>query len=303
MNVLQIVFNPSPILPLGGFELRWYGLLFALGFFCAYTVLYLVFKKEKVSFKLLDWLTFYVFLAVLFGARLGHVFFYEWSYYKLDFARSHFWECAKLGFSNHIYNLKYYYNCLPELFKITNGGLASHGAAIAIVIALIIYVRQFKVNVWWLFDRVAIVIPIAAAFVRFGNLMNSEIYGHVTTLPWGFVFLRDHAAGLLPRHPTQLYEAFSYLFISGLLWVLYQKKQGIIRPGLFVGLFLVIMFTARFLIEFLKEVQVDFEKGMSIDMGQWLSIPFVLLGIYFIWHSVKTDKIPEAPVWVKKEKS
>ncbi|MEI6852652.1 MAG: prolipoprotein diacylglyceryl transferase [Bacteroidota bacterium] len=273
MNLLQITFNPSPILPIGSFEIRWYGVLFALGFFFAYTVLYLIFKKEKVSFKLLDWLTFYVFLAVLFGARLGHVFFYEWSYYKVH---------------------------LSEIPKVWEGGLASHGAAIGIVIALIIYVRQFKVNLWWLFDRVAIVIPIAAAFVRFGNLMNSEIYGHVTSLPWGFIFLRDHAAGLLPRHPTQLYEAFTYLSISALLWVLYQKNKGIIRPGLFVGLFLVIMFTARFLIEFLKEVQVDFEKSMSIDMGQWLSIPFVLLGIYFIWHSIKTDKIPEAPEWVKK---
>jgi prolipoprotein diacylglyceryl transferase len=270
------MFNPSPAFSIGSFEIRWYGLLFALGFFLAYTVLYMIFKKEKVSFKLLDWLTFYVFLAVLFGARLGHVFFYEWSYY-----REH----------------------LSEIPKVWEGGLASHGAAIAIVIVLIIYVRQFKVNLWWLFDRVAIVIPIAAAFVRFGNLMNSEIYGHVTSLPWGFVFLRDPDAGLLPRHPTQLYEAFSYLFISGLLWVLYQKKQGIIRPGLFVGLFVTIMFTARFLIEFLKEVQVDFEKSMSIDMGQWLSIPFVLLGIYFIWHSIKVDKIPEAPVWVKKEKN
>ncbi len=275
MDVLQIVFNPSPVFSIGSFELRWYGLLFALGFFFAYAVLYLVFKKEKVSFKLLDWLTFYVFLAVLFGARLGHVFFYEWDYYK-----------------NH----------LSEIPRVWEGGLASHGAAIAIVLALIIYVRQFKVNVWWLFDRVAIVIPIAAAFVRFGNLMNSEIYGHITTMPWGFVFMRDPDAGLLPRHPTQLYEAFSYLFITALLLILYYKKKGIIRPGLFVGIFLVIMFTARFLIEILKEVQVDFEKGMTMDMGQWLSIPFVLLGAYFIWHSIKVNKIPQAPEWVKKEK-
>jgi len=180
MNLLYIIWNPSPIIPLGGFELRWYGLLFALGFFLAYSLLYWVFKKEKVSFKLLDWLTVYFFVAVLLGARLGHVFFYEWDYYKVH---------------------------LSEIPKVWEGGLASHGAAIGILLALIIYVRQYKVNVWWLFDRVAIVIPISAAFVRFGNLMNSEIYGHITTLPWGFVFMRDHAAGLLPRHPTQLYEA------------------------------------------------------------------------------------------------
>ena len=275
MNLLHIIWNPSPIIPIGSFEIRWYGLFFAMGFFFAYTVLYLVFKKEKVPLKLLDWLTLYFFLATLIGARLGHVLFYEWDYYK-----------------DH----------LSEIPKVWEGGLASHGAAIAIVMALIIYVWQFKVNVWWLFDRVAIVIPISAAFVRFGNLMNSEIYGHITTVQWGFIFMRDHAAGLLPRHPTQLYEAFSYLFITALLLILYKNKKGIIRPGLFVGLFLVIMFTARFLIEFLKEVQVDFEHSMTIDMGQWLSIPFILLGIYFIYHSIVTDKIPEKPVYEKRGK-
>jgi phosphatidylglycerol---prolipoprotein diacylglyceryl transferase len=270
MNLLNIVWNPSPIIPIGGFEIRWYGLLFALGFFFAYFVLYQIFKKEKVSFKLLDWLTFYFFIAVLVGARLGHVFFYEWDYY-----------------SQH----------LSEIPKVWEGGLASHGAAIGIILALMLYVWYYKVNVWWLFDRVAIVIPITAAFVRFGNLMNSEIYGHVTTLPWGFVYKGDHAAGLLPRHPTQLYEAFSYLLITSILLVLYKKKKGIIRPGLFVGIFLVAMFIARFLIEFLKEVQVNFERNMTIDMGQWLSIPFILLGAYFIYHSIKSNKIPPAPDW------
>ncbi|MEI6123538.1 MAG: prolipoprotein diacylglyceryl transferase [Bacteroidota bacterium] len=268
MKLLFITWNPSPDLHIGSLQMRWYGLLFALGFFLAYTVLYFIFKKEKVPFKLLDWLTGYVFLAVLVGARLGHCFFYEWSYYKYH---------------------------LVEILQVWKGGLASHGAAIAIVVVLIVYVWQFKVNLWWLFDRVAIAIPVTAAFVRFGNLMNSEIYGHITSLPWGFVYLRDKAAGALPRHPTELYEAFTYLAITALLLILYRKKKAVIRPGLFVGLFLTIMFSARFLIEFLKEVQVDFEKQMSFDMGQWLSIPFVLLGIYFIYHSLVTDKIPQGP--------
>ncbi len=266
MNPIYITWHPNvEIFTIGNFGLRWYGLLFALGFFLAYAVLSYIYKREKISPKLLDWLTFYVFIAVLFGARLGHVFFYEWSYYKCH---------------------------LSEIPKVWEGGLASHGAAIAIVIALVIYVKQFKVNVWWLFDRVAIVIPISAAFVRLGNLMNSEIYGITTTLPWGFIFAGDKEAGLLPRHPTQLYEAISYLLISLVLFILYRKNIGIKRPGLFVGVFLTALFSARFLIEFFKVVQVDFENKMTFDMGQWLSVPFILLGIGFIVFALK--KKPKA---------
>jgi len=169
------------------------------------------------------------------------------------------------------------------------GGLASHGAAIAIIIALIIYVKKYKVNLWWLFDRMAIVIPVSAAFVRLGNLMNSEIYGITTSVPWGFVFAADRGAGKLPRLPTQLYEAFSYLLIALVLIILYRKNIGINRPGLFVGVFLVALFTARFLIEFLKEVQVNFENNMSLDMGQWLSVPFILLGIGFIVFALRKN--------------
>ena len=265
MNTLFIRWSPNvEIFSIGNFGLRWYGFLFALGFFLAYTVLYYIYKREKVELKLLDWLTFYVFVAVLIGARFGHVFFYEWSYYK-----------------DH----------LSEIPMVWKGGLASHGAAIAIVLALIIYIWHFKVNVWWLFDRIAIAIPVTAAFVRFGNLMNSEIYGMVTTVPWGFIFVNDKDAGALPRHPTQLYEAFSYLLISLVLFILYRKNIGIKRPGLFVGVFLVALFTARFLIEFLKVVQVDFEKQMPLDMGQWLSIPFICLGIGFIIFSHRKKKI------------
>ncbi len=261
MNTLFITWNPNPeIFTIENFGLRWYGLLFAMGFFLAYTVLYYVFKREKVALKKLDWLTFYIFLAVLIGARLGHVFFYEWGYY-----------------SEH----------LSEIPMVWKGGLASHGAAIAIIITLIIYVKQFKVNVWWLFDRMALAIPISAAFVRLGNLMNSEIYGITTSMPWGFVFRADPAAGLLPRHPTQLYEAISYLLIALVLIILYRKNLGINKPGLFVGIFVAALFTARFVIEFFKEVQVDFEHGMSLDMGQWLSVPFILLGIGFIIFSLR----------------
>lgn len=271
MNLLLINYDFSPVIHIGGFEIRWYGLLFALGFFCSYIVLFQVFKKEKVSPKLLDYLTMYFFLATLIGARLGHVFFYEWDYYR-----------------HH----------LNEIVKVWEGGLASHGGAIAIFISLFIFAWKYKTNIWWLLDRVAIVIPIGGAFIRFGNLTNSEIYGHVTSLPWGFVFLQDSAAGLLPRHPTQLYEAFAYLFITALLLIMYRKSNGKIRPGRFFGIFLVIMFTARFLIEFVKEFQVDFENNMVLNMGQWLSIPFILMGIYCIYHSFKSNTIPKAPTWM-----
>lgn len=279
MISLFITWNPSPqLFDADGFGIRWYGLLFALGFFLAYTILYFIMKKENVSPKYLDWLTLYVFIATLIGARLGHCFFYEWDYYS----------------KNPV-----------EILMVWEGGLASHGAAIAIVLALLIYVRRYKVNVWWLFDRVAMAIPVAAAFVRFGNLMNSEIFGKPADLPWAFVFLRDPDANitdvqgnlvqLVPRHPTQLYEAFAYLLITLVLVILYRKMKGHIRPGLFVGIFLTMMFTARFLIEFLKEVQVDFEKTMHLDMGQYLSIPFVLLGIGFIIHSQYRKSIPSPP--------
>jgi prolipoprotein diacylglyceryl transferase len=199
-----------------------------------------------------------------------------------------------------------------EIFKLWEGGLASHGAAIGILIALLIYFQKFKVNVWWLFDRVSMAIPIAAAFVRFGNLMNSEIYGKPTTVPWAFKFLRDkddlneafilsggkcdkHDLNCLSeywftRHPSQLYEAFAYLMLSAILFYIYRKNNGKIRQGMFVGIFLCGLFGARFLIEFFKDVQVDFEHQMTLDMGQWLSIPFILLGVAFLIRSFKINK-------------
>lgn len=258
-DVNPVLFTP------GSIEIRWYGLLFALGFFFAYMVLYDIYKREKIKTAQLDMLTVYFFVATVIGARLGHCLFYEWDYYKLH---------------------------LLEILKIWEGGLASHGAAIAIVIALIIYIKVYKVNLWWLFDRVAIVIPIVAAFVRFGNLANSEIYGKASSMPWAFIFMRDKDANVMskageiiqtiPRHPTQLYEAISYLLITAILYVLYRKKKGNIGQGYFVGFFLIALFTARFVIEFFKEVQEGFEKSWPIDMGQILSIPFILLGITFI---------------------
>jgi prolipoprotein diacylglyceryl transferase len=258
MTLTYIIWNVNP--EIFGLPVRWYGLLFALGFFFAYMALTYVYKQEKVPLKRLDTLTVYVFIATVLGARIGHCFFYEYDYYMAH---------------------------PVEIFKIWEGGLASHGAGFGILIALIIYFKKFKVNIWWLFDRVSMVIPISAAFVRFGNLMNSEIYGKPTNVPWAFEFVRDDK---IPRHPTQLYEAFSYLLISAVLFYIYKRNNGKVKQGMFVGIFLTGLFGARFIIEFFKDVQVDFEKYMTLDMGQWLSIPFILMGVVFLIRSYKINK-------------
>ena len=273
MIPLKIIWQPDPtIFTIGDVEVRWYGLLFALGFFLAYFVMYYIFRKEKKPLGLLDRLTLYIFLATVIGARLGHCFFYEWDYYK-----------------DH----------LLEILMIWEGGLASHGAAVCIVIALVIYLKRYRMDVWWLFDRVAMAIPVTAAFVRLGNLMNSEIWGYPTQMPWGFVFAADESAGNAARHPTQLYEALAYLAVSAILLYVYARKKGRIGRGFFVSFFLIGLFTARFVIEFFKEVQVEFEKNLFMDMGQWLSIPFIMLGLAFLWNAYrmkrKADARPSTP--------
>jgi len=259
MNLLYITWDASPnMFKLGPFTMGWYGFLFLMGFVMAYFLLRHVFKKEGQKVVLVDILSVYIFFATLIGARLGHVFFYEWGYYQ-----------------HHI----------AEIFMPWKGGLASHGATIFIMLALIVYVIRYKVPAIWLFDRTCIVIPIVAACVRLGNLMNSEIYGIPTTLPWGFIFKLDPTAGDLPRHPTQIYEALSYIFITVLLFFIWKKYQKNVRPGLFSGLLLVILFTSRFLIEFVKKEQMPFERNMTLDMGQWLSVPFIAAGIGFLVYA------------------
>ncbi len=251
--------NPE-IFHYGSFAIRWYGLLFATGFAIGYYIMLKFFKKEKVDVKLLDKLTTYMVIATIVGARLGHCLFYEPSYYLQH----------------------------PlEILEVWKGGLASHGAALGILIALYIFHRKTKLSYWWVLDRIAVVTALAGFFIRMGNLMNSEIYGKVTSLPWGFYFVRasEHADSLQPRHPTEIYEALAYLAIFIFLLYYYYHKNGKPAPALLISFFLVFVFTARFIIEFLKVPQVGFERGMALDLGQWLSIPFILAGlagIYFI---------------------
>ncbi len=266
MVLSYITWNVSPeIFRVGNFAVRWYGVLFALGFAIGYFIMLNFFRKEKIPVRLLDQLTTYMVIATVIGARLGHCLFYEPAYYL-----SH-----------------------PlEIFKIWQGGLASHGAAVGILLALYIFSRKKKVSYWWTLDRIVTVTALAGFFIRMGNLMNSEIFGRPTTLPWGFIYVNASEASqrLQPRHPTQIYEGLAYLLIFALLIYLYYRNNGKPKEGSLFCLFLILVFGVRFFIEFLKEPQVGFEQNMALNLGQLLSIPFVLagaVGLFLIYRKKK----------------
>ncbi len=245
--------NPE-IFSIGNFSIRWYGLLFASGFFFGYLIFLKFFKKEGLTVEMLDKLTVYMAIGTVLGARLGHCLFYEPDYYL----------------SNPV-----------EILKVWKGGLASHGAALGILLALWLFVRKYKKPFIWIIDRIVVVAALAGVFIRIGNLMNSEIYGIETSLPWGFVYIRNYE--VVPKHPTQIYEALAYFIIFGLLLWTYLRTKAMFKPGTLFGWFLILVFGMRFLIEFIKEDQVAFESGMSLNMGQWLSIPFVIMGILILY--------------------
>lgn len=248
LNYIHWDVNPE-IFRIGGFAIRWYGLLFALAFYAGYVIFTRIFKKEGVSMEVLDKLTLYVFVGTVVGARLGHCLFYQPDYYL----------------SRPI-----------EILKIWEGGLASHGAAIGIVAALWLFSRKIKKPIYWILDRIVIVVALGGAFIRLGNMMNSEIIGKATDVPWAFVL---HRIDEVPRHPAQLYEALSYIVIFVVLYYLFNKTNVKEKQGFLFNLFLIALFLVRFVIEYFKEVQVQFEESMFINMGQVLSIPFILIGI------------------------
>lgn len=254
--------NPE-IFSIGPIHVRWYGLLFAASFYFGYLLFTRFFKLENINIEVLDRLTIYMAIGTVVGARLGHCFFYG--------------PLFDVYGPNNILIEEGYLSHPINIIKVWQGGLASHGAAIGILIALYLFARKEKRSFFWTVDRVVITVALAGFFIRTGNLMNSEIYGVETSLPWGFIFLR--VGETLPKHPTQIYEALSYLLIFFLLYSLYYKAKGKPREGLLFSLFLILTFTMRFIIEFIKNPQVDFEKNMALDMGQWLSIPLVLGGI------------------------
>lgn len=263
MTLLYINWNVNPeIFRIGGFAVRWYGLLFASSFFFGYLILLNVFKKENILIKYLDELTTYMIIGTVAGARLGHCFFYEPQYYL-----QHPWK----------------------ILMIWEGGLASHGAAIGIILTIVIFSYVKKFTFLWVMDRVVIVVALSGFLIRLGNLMNSEIFGIPTSLPWGFRFPRasDFPDTLVPRHPTQLYEGLSYLVIFLLLLWFYNKKEGKPVTGLLFGLFMTLVFGVRFLVEFVKEPQEGFEKSMILNMGQLLSIPLIITGAILVHLAMK----------------
>ena len=284
MTNLFIHWNVDPIFfNIGSFGLRWYSLGFLFAFLFGYIILNKMFKKEGVEEKYLDSFVVYIFLAVLIGARLGHCLFYEPDY----FLTGDHWLEMILPFNIHTGQFTGYQ------------GLASHGAAIGILTAIGLYCHKQRVSPWWILDRLVIVIALGGAFIRLGNLMNSEIYGVETTLPWGFIFERNYE--IVPKHPTQLYESLSYFIIFIVCILVYKKKDGKLRSGVLFGWWLIALFGMRLIIEFVKEEQVSFEKGMVLDMGQWLSIPFICLGIVMLVLGY-SGKLSQEIFLPKKEK-
>lgn len=263
-TLLAVHWNVDPVLlHIGNFQLRWYSLLFASGFFIGWFLFKWFFKREKVDLNLMDPLLFTLIIATIVGARLGHCLFYQPDYYLGS------WQ----GFL--------------EIFMPWKGGLASHGGAIALLLAMWWFSRHYgrknDFDFLWIMDRLCIAVAFAGCMIRLGNLFNSEIYGDVTSLPWGFIF--DRNGETQPKHPTQIYEALSYLVLGLVLVWVYKYKLDKVYRGFFFGLFLVGCFGMRFLIEFIKEPQVGFEESMTLNMGQLLSIPFVLLGIAMLVYS------------------
>ena len=254
------------------FPLRYYGLMWALGLILGYYIVHKIYVKEKIPTESLEKLTMYIFIGAFFGARLGHCFFYEPLYY-FDNPIEILLPIRKIGESYSFVGFQ---------------GLASHGGVIGVLVAIIIYARKSKTNLLWILDRVAIGSTIAAAFIRIGNLMNSEIYGKPTNGNWGVIFERDD---LIPRHPTQIYEAFAYFLIFGILIFIYRRKKMKMQNGLLLGIFFTLLFSARLIIEFFKEDQVGFEESMFLNMGQILSIPFILVGLTLIVLKYKPVKI------------
>lgn len=283
MNFLSIVWDPSIGIDLGFFVIRWYSLMFVAAFIVGLRLMKKIYIEDKIPVEKLDTIFIYTFISMLVGMRLGEVFFYSWDYYQnhlleiiLPFRKSA-GETALFG--------------LLDGWKFTGfAGFASHGAALGIIVAMYFYSKKhLQKSLLFILDRLVIVVALGAAFVRLGNFFNSEIYGKETGSDFGVIF---KAAGeTVPRHPTQLYEAFSYLILFFILWRLYWKTDKKLKEGYFFGIFMIGLWTLRLVIEFLKEAQVDGREDwvFNLNTGQVLSIPLILIGFYFVLRKKKNE--------------
>jgi prolipoprotein diacylglyceryl transferase len=270
MTLLEInwTFDPE-IFSIGTKEIRWYALMFVLGFAIGYKIVERMWKREDINPNWIDPLLYLTVAGTVIGARLGHCLFYDpW----------------------------YYLSSPLEIFKVWEGGLASHGGVLGIIVAIYFYSKWVSHrSMMWTFDKLVTPTGLVAALIRIGNLLNHEVYGNPTDKPWGFRFIKNlhswkegaEPIFTAPCHPTQIYEAICYLLTFALCMWLYFKKDAWKKEGLIFGIFMICIFTSRFFIEYLKEVQESFEEGMALNMGQILSIPFVLMGIYFVWKALK----------------
>lgn len=265
-----ITWDVSPVIfKLGFFTLRWYSLAFMIGFLVGYEIVARMFRHEGAPERWLGLLLMWTVAGTIVGARLGHVFFYEWDLFS----------------QNPV-----------KILYVWEGGLASHGGAIGVILGVILFsIVTTKRSPLWTFDRLVVPIALVGGLIRLGNLMNSEIFGHATTLPWGFRFVNSPEWQALYAgqacHPTQIYEAICYFALFALLMWMYWRKNAEERPGLIFGVFLIGIFTPRFFIEFIKNPQEAFEQSMALNMGQWLSIPFIIAGLSLIIYAMRRPRL------------
>ena len=268
---LSIVWNFDPVLfSIGSLDIRYYGLMWALAILIGAKFFDNFVRREGLPAKVSESIFIYGTLATILGARLGHCLFYD--------------------------TMEYLSKPWTIITGFRDGGMASHGAAIGLLIGLWLFSRRNRLPYIWSLDRIMIPVGIGGAIVRLGNLFNSEIFGQATTLPWGFELVRSHkwVAEFAPAavHPTQIYEAAAYLVLFGILcWMYYGPKLALRRPGLMFGFFLIYLFGFRFLVEFIKNPQEEFERTMTLNMGQWLSIPFIVLGIVILYRACRRPAV------------
>ena len=271
-NFLAVIWNPdSELCRLLGLPIRFYSLMWVIGLVTAYLIVKKIYKDRGIKQEVFEPLFLYCFLGILIGARLGHCLFYEPDYY--------------LSSGKHFIEMLLPIHFMPKggVKLVGYSGLASHGGTIGIIIGMILYCRKYKVKVLECIDMVCVATPLTAACIRLGNLMNSEIVGKATGSDWGFIFVQNGED--FARHPAQLYEAIAYIIIFIITLLIYRKHKEKIGSGFYFGFCIATIFTFRFFIEFCKEVQVDFEQGMALDMGQLLSIPFIIGGVWLMLHS------------------